>query len=224
MKKNLIFGLTFWVALIIISLVAIFLTENARAESDKVSICHATASETNPYTQNSVDASSINNEKNRYLNGHGDHENDIIPPFSYETTSFEGRNWDDRGKEIWSNGCSIVEPSPTPTPTETPTASPTPTNSPTATPTQSPSPTTTPTVVPTPSDTSVIVVIPPVVVVEPTKVTEPTISATPSTVPEPIPTVVPAPSPTMTPKPTPRPIPTVIDAGGGGMVEIPFLR
>ena len=226
MNKTLMFGIVFWVAIMIVSLTAIFLTDDAKAESDKVVICHATASETNPYTQNSVDASSINNEKNKYLNGHGDHEGDIIPPFSYEETSFEGKNWDDRGKEIWSNECNIVEPSPTPTPTvtptETPTASPTPTGSPTATPTESPSPTITPTVVPSPSDTPVVIVTPPVAVPEPTKIPEPTIIPTPSTVPEPTPTVVPVPSSTMTA--TPRPIPTVIDAGGGGMVEIPFLR
>ena len=228
------FGIIFWVAIMIVSLTAIFLTDDAKAESEKVTICHATASEKNPYTQNSVDASSINNEKNKYLNGHGDHERDIIPPFLYETSSFEGRNWDDRGKEIWSKGCNVVEPSPTPsptvtptptsTPTSTPTATPTPTSSPTVTPTESPSPTTTPTVVPTPSDTPVIIVTPPVVVPEPTKIPEPTIIPTPTVVPEPTPTVVPVPSPTMTARPTPRPIPTVIDAGGGGMVEIPFLR
>jgi len=37
----------------------------------KITICHATSSETNPYEQITVDAHG--------LNGHDDHENDIIP-------------------------------------------------------------------------------------------------------------------------------------------------
>jgi LPXTG-motif cell wall-anchored protein len=69
----------------------------------KVTICHATASDTNPYTINSVDESSIDAPGNRYLNGHGDHERDIIPPFR----TFPGRNWDEAGQAIWNNGCQV---------------------------------------------------------------------------------------------------------------------
>ncbi len=38
---------------------------------DKITICHATSSETNPYNEITIDRSG--------LNGHGDHANDIIP-------------------------------------------------------------------------------------------------------------------------------------------------
>jgi hypothetical protein len=38
---------------------------------DKITICHATGSESNPYVEITVDVNG--------LNGHGDHPNDIIP-------------------------------------------------------------------------------------------------------------------------------------------------
>ena len=47
---------------------------------DKVRICHATASQTNPYTNPEVSVRSIIN----LPNGHHYHEGDIIPPFYYE--------------------------------------------------------------------------------------------------------------------------------------------
>lgn len=71
-----------------------------------VTICHATASEQNPYTDNTVDANSIINE----VNGHGTHEADIIPPFSYDfggeaVGSFVGQNWTAENQELHGNGC-----------------------------------------------------------------------------------------------------------------------
>jgi hypothetical protein len=220
MRKNVLLGLIFWLVIVVIAVTAILMTTDAKAESDKVSICHATSSEKNPYTQNEVDASSINNEKNKYLNGHGDHERDIIPPFTYESSSFEGRNWDDAGKKIWENGCNIVEPSPTPTPTPTETPTPTPTPTQTETPTPTPTPTitpSTPTIVPTPQDPPVVIVPTPSNPVTPTETPEPIVTEEPT--PMPTVTLAPVPSPTK----TPMPIPTAVDAGGGGMVEIPFL-
>jgi hypothetical protein len=65
--------------------------------------------------------------------------------------------------------------------------------------------------------------VPPVIVpvpsnpVTPTVVPEPTMTQDPT----PVPTVTPVPVPS--PTKTPMPIPTAVDAGGGGMVEIPFL-
>ena len=233
MRKNVLLGLIFWLVVVIIAVTAILMTTDAKAESDKVKICHATSSEKNPYTQNEVDASSINNEKNKYLNGHGDHERDIIPPFTYESSSFEGRNWDDAGKKIWENGCNLVEPSPTPTPTPTPTSTPTPTVTPTPTitptPTASPTPTITPTETPTASSSPTPTVVPNPPYVPPVIVPVPSNPVTPTVVPEPTMTQEPTPMPTVTPAPvpsptkTPMPIPTAVDAGGGGMVEIPFL-
>jgi hypothetical protein len=47
----------------------------------KVTICHATASDGNPYTTNEVSYRSINNEYEIDWNGHGNHAGDIIPAF-----------------------------------------------------------------------------------------------------------------------------------------------
>ncbi len=78
--------------------------------NEKVTICHATSSNTNPYTVNRVDESSIDEQNNQYLNGHGDHLGpifpapnwgDIIPAFR----DFPGYNWTDAGRAIWNNGC-----------------------------------------------------------------------------------------------------------------------
>jgi uncharacterized repeat protein (TIGR01451 family) len=76
-----------------------------------ITICHATGSEHNPYNLEQVDADSIVKE-----NGHGDHPEDIIPPFDYvdhgETKHFPGLNWPEQ-TDIWLNGCEIPPP-PTP--------------------------------------------------------------------------------------------------------------
>ena len=125
---------------------------------DKVVICHATSSVSNPYISTQIDVSSVDEEGNRFLNGHGDHIGpvfdpddpqddwgDIIPAFTNPDTGtpFPGLNWPE-GQAIWEAGCMIPSPSPTetsPTPTET---SPTPTET-------SPTPTETS---PTPTETS----------------------------------------------------------------------
>ena len=137
------------------------------APAEKVQICHATNSVSNPYTVNSVNTSSVDEEGNKFLNGHGDHTGpvfdpadppaswgDIIPPITNPDTgtTFPGLNWP-AGEAIWTNGCQVptMSPSPTmtsPSPTET---SPSPTEtSPTPTET-SPTPTETS---PTPTETS----------------------------------------------------------------------
>jgi LPXTG-motif cell wall-anchored protein len=78
--------------------------------NEKVTICHATSSTTNPYTVNHINESSIDEQNNQYLNGHGDHLGpifpapnwgDIIPAFR----DFPGYNWTDAGRAIWNNGC-----------------------------------------------------------------------------------------------------------------------
>ena len=196
--------------------------------SGKVTICHATASQSNPYTANTVDTSSVNETGNKFLNGHGTHTGpvfepgvtskwgDIIPPFTDEASgvSFPGMNWTSAGQQIWSQGCRyIVQPtptptetqteSPTPTPTQTQTESPTPT--PTETQTESPSPTPTPTPTqtqtesPTPTPTpplTPIITEPPVTTTPPAPTTTPPdIIVTPPVIPpdplEPTETVVP---------------------------------
>jgi uncharacterized repeat protein (TIGR01451 family) len=82
----------------------------------KVTICHATSSEKNRYVQISVDDDSIVTK-----NGHGEHPDDIIPPFDYVdqnggTQHYPGKNWDDAGRATWENGCNVPPPAPTPLP------------------------------------------------------------------------------------------------------------
>lgn len=96
-------------------------TSSYATKSDKVVICHATNSHSNPYTRNNFNTSSVDEKNNKFLNGHGDHEGgvwykgiadhswgDIIPPFeSPKGTSFKGQNWNEAGKTIYNNGCKI---------------------------------------------------------------------------------------------------------------------
>ncbi len=86
-----------------------------QAASEKIEICHATASHSNPYVVNKPAASSKIHE------GHGSHTGpiwfegiqvewgDIIPPFDYPGGSFPGLNWTDAGQAIYDNGCKAVE-------------------------------------------------------------------------------------------------------------------
>jgi uncharacterized repeat protein (TIGR01451 family) len=97
--------------------------------NQKITICHATSSDKNPYNQLSVDVDSI------VKHGHGDHPNDIIPPFDYvdgsgHTQHYPGKNWDATGQAIWLNGCEMPQPT-TSTTTTTPTTSTTTTTTPT---------------------------------------------------------------------------------------------
>lgn len=76
-------------------------------DESKVTICHATESETNPYTQNEVSKWSIL----KPINGHNGHDDDIIPPFERILfPNYTGKNWDDEGQAIWNNDCAIPEP------------------------------------------------------------------------------------------------------------------
>jgi hypothetical protein len=89
--------------------------------SDKITICHAANSQTNPYTTNTISRSSVDNTGNQYLNGHGDHTGpvwysgiadhswgDIIPSFTSDLgTIFPGQNWDETGQAIWNNKCKV---------------------------------------------------------------------------------------------------------------------
>lgn len=91
-------------------------------KSEKVTICHATNSQTNPYVGITVNSSSINEKNNAGYNGHGNHNGgvwhqgvaahswgDIIPAFeSPKGTSFPGSNWSTAGQAIYNNGCQPV--------------------------------------------------------------------------------------------------------------------
>lgn len=123
-NKNIFKFIAIWIALVAVFIAAVaalmfVFKDSASAGGGKVRICHATASQSNPYVNIEVDASSIENPNDKkYLNGHGDHEKDIIPPFSFNESSFPGKNWDEAGQAIWNNDCKVILPLPTPTPTE----------------------------------------------------------------------------------------------------------
>jgi hypothetical protein len=116
---------------------------------EKVWLCHATNPRAEAYVLIKVSV-------NTFLHGagHGQHEGDIVRPFSYVKQGvaggYPGNRWNEEGIAIFENDCSVI-PAHTPSPTETveptETAEPTPTE--TATPTQtaepSPSETTQPT-------------------------------------------------------------------------------
>lgn len=88
-------------------------TLGVSADANKVTLCHATASKTNPYQVITVDVNSLKT-------GHGGHTGpvfdgkvkgwgDIIPPFMIVTAGKEtprvGQNWPE-GKSIFENGCA----------------------------------------------------------------------------------------------------------------------
>ena len=129
------------------------------APDHKVTICHRTNSDTNPYVVITVDIASAGHLKH----GHDtEHEGpiwnptlkdqhiewgDIIPPYQYLDFSYPGQNWDAEGQAIYANGCETPDPGPTPEPEVTPTPEPTATPEPEVTPT--PDPEATPTAAPT---------------------------------------------------------------------------
>ncbi len=91
--------------------VALVTSAGAAPENHKVTLCHATASHTNPYVSVTVDHHSI------VTRGHGAHEGpvffpgiedkwgDIIPAFDFgDGASFSGANVEG-GTAILANGC-----------------------------------------------------------------------------------------------------------------------
>jgi len=109
------------------------------APEHKVTICHRTNSNTNPYVLITVDIASSGHLKG----GHDtQHEGpvwdptlkakhlewgDIIPPYAYQEFSYPGQNMADGGA-ILEAGCKVQAPSESPsdTPSETPSEEPTP--------------------------------------------------------------------------------------------------
>lgn len=77
---------------------------------NKVTICHATGSTSNPYVMISPNANGV-------INGHAGsgHQagRDIIPPFDYNdhgsSKHFPGQNWNASGQAIFNNGCVPAE-------------------------------------------------------------------------------------------------------------------
>lgn len=142
--------------LAVVAACAVPLSVSAQRREDRIRICHATDSHTNPYTNPDVDPDAVdgddgndNGQGDHYLTHNGpvwfegiaDHSwGDIIPPIE---NVHQGKNWTEEGQRVHGNGCSFrFEQEPTPTPEATPSA--TPTATPSATPTQDPTPTPTP--------------------------------------------------------------------------------
>jgi hypothetical protein len=76
-----------------------FSASPAFATNDKVRICHATGSQSNPYSSPEVSINSVD------LNGHDLHTGDIIPPFSRPGPDYTGKNWNEAGQAIYENDC-----------------------------------------------------------------------------------------------------------------------
>lgn len=77
---------------------------------NKVTICHATGSKSNPYVRITPDAAGV-------VAGHAAHQDqrDIIPPFDYYDSGgtlhhFPGQNWTAEGQAIFNNGCKAPKP------------------------------------------------------------------------------------------------------------------
>lgn len=143
---------------ILLAMAAVVITAvpawGTQGEPHKVTLCHRTHSETNPYVEVTVDVASVKFE------GHDSHDGpiwypgakedgvfwgDIIPAFSIGDGypfDYAGKNVPE-GQSFLDNACEYVPPTPTPTPTPTETETPTPT------PTHSHTPTWTPTWTPT---------------------------------------------------------------------------
>jgi len=66
---------------------------------DRVTICHATGSSSNPYVLNHPAADGD-------VSGHDGHGDDIIPPFTFRGELIEGQNYSGEYLLIYNNGCS----------------------------------------------------------------------------------------------------------------------
>ena len=78
----------------------------AMAGPEKVTICHATGSASNPYVQITVSENAVPEGRGHNRDGHQNGE-DIIPPGSYDP---DGRNWDADGQTIYNDGCLTFLP------------------------------------------------------------------------------------------------------------------
>jgi hypothetical protein len=77
-------------------------TTSSHPDEGKVTLCHATGSESNPYVVIEVAAAGA-------YNGHlgNSHQNgeDIIPPFQFQGQTYS-QHWDSAGQAIFKNGCA----------------------------------------------------------------------------------------------------------------------
>jgi len=109
-------------------------TASQSGEDHKVTLCHRTNSEQNPYVVITVDKAGV------FKTGHDSHDEggvyrpgdkargvrwgDIIPPFTYyagpqderngTVSEYEGLNWTADGQAVYNNGCAPTPPPPPP--------------------------------------------------------------------------------------------------------------
>jgi len=108
MVKNKIMSIAAGAATLLIAAApaAVMAASNSNAH-DKVTICHATGSQTNPFVVITPNANGV-------VSGHEAHQDsrDIIPPFDYNdhgsTKHFAGQNFDANGQAIFDNGCKVA--------------------------------------------------------------------------------------------------------------------
>jgi hypothetical protein len=74
---------------------------------DRVTICHATGSASNPYVQITVSANAVREGRGHNRDGHQGGE-DIIP--SGESYDPDGRKWDLASQTIYDDGCLSFAP------------------------------------------------------------------------------------------------------------------
>lgn len=122
----------------------------ALSNTNDVTICHATSSNSNPYVVHTP-------AKSADVSGHDGHNGpvwydgiavdwgDIIPPFDYDASSYPGKNWTTEGQAFYNNECNIPSGGPTgasgPTGSSGATGSSGPTGATGAEPTATPTPT-----------------------------------------------------------------------------------
>jgi len=107
-------------------------TASQSGEDHKVTLCHRTNSEQNPYVVITVDKAGVfktghdsHDEGGVYRSGdkaRGERWGDIIPPFAYyaspqdqrdgTVSAYEGLNWTAEGQAVYNNGCAPTPPPP----------------------------------------------------------------------------------------------------------------
>lgn len=109
-------------------------TQPTALTTGSVTICHATASDANPYVEESPNIKNdgsltgghLNHTGSVWFSGISVSWGDIIPPYVSGNFNYPGLNWDTNGQAFWNNECEepsanpSVTPSVTPTPTNTP--------------------------------------------------------------------------------------------------------
>jgi hypothetical protein len=99
--KRTLKGLTALFAVVAVSVVVATTAFAVKAPHVKVDVCHATASQTNPYVLITVNVNSVGVAND--LNGHAGHEGDIWASFVFDGVTYPGQG----DQSILENGCSV---------------------------------------------------------------------------------------------------------------------